>query len=55
MRGREEFDCRVICSIYATVVDVKCIGTHVIAKSRRKVHLISSFAVVNLVKIYKRK
>lgn len=50
-RRREEFDCGVICSICAAVGDVMCIGTRGIAKSRRKVHCISSFAVVNLVKI----
>lgn len=42
--GGEEFDCRV----HATVGDVTCIG---IDKSRKKVCLVSSFAVVNLVKI----
>lgn len=41
----------LIHSVYTTVGDVMCIGTHGIAKSRRKVHLISSFAVVSLVKI----
>ena len=46
-RGREEFDCRV----HATVGDVTCIGISGIDKSRKKVHLISSFALVNPVKI----
>lgn len=46
-KGQEKFDCGVIHSVYATVGDVTCIGTRGTAKSRRKVHLISSFAVVS--------